>query len=219
MSGEFVPETLQRVSEIPDPGAIKSLVINSGGGWSEPAIELAKLAERHRWLIVVKGKCLSSCANYVFLSRTEKVVLPQSIVGWHGLPRDPSEFDRAEIEKEIARANLGPAWADLMADLDANKVLSWWVHSRDFIAERGISPDLCRLRPQAGHSKEYVARLQALGISGANPFWSYGREALEKKFDVRGILYMWEPRTPEEGTELASKKFNADIFFFDLTSR
>jgi hypothetical protein len=55
--------------------------------------------------------------------------------------------------------------------------------------------------------------------SGRNPFWSYGRKALEERFNVRGILYMWEPRTPEEGTALASKQYNANVFFFDLTSQ
>src|SRR4051794_18672876 len=73
MQGVFVRQTLLEVREIPAPGAIKTLVINSDGGWTEAAIELAKLAEHHHWLIVVNGKCLSSCANYVFLSRTKKV--------------------------------------------------------------------------------------------------------------------------------------------------
>jgi hypothetical protein len=211
MRGEFTHATLRMVREIPRPDAIKSLVINSGGGWTE----LAKLAERHRWLIVVQGACLSSCANYVFLARTDKVVLPQSVVAWHGLPKEPSEFDPAEFDKEKARTQLGPEWADL----DAQMVLSFLVHSKEFLAERGIPPELCRSRPQAGHSKAYVARLQALGVSGRNPFWSYGRKALEERFNVRGILYMWEPRTPEEGTALASKQYNANVFFFDLTSQ
>jgi hypothetical protein len=215
MRGEFVRETLQQVREIPNPGKIKSLVITSGGGWILPAIEFAKLAERYRWLIVVNEKCLSSCANYLFLARTKKVVLPQSVIGWHGLPQDPSEFDPVAFEKYKASGQLGAEW-DFM---DAKTVLAGYVDSKEFLAERGIPPELGRSRPQAGHSEEYVARLQALGISGAHPFWSYGRKALEKKFKVQGIVYMWEPRNPEEGTELALRQFKADIFFFDLAGR
>lgn len=215
MRGVFARQTLLDVREITNPGAIKSLVISSSGGWTEPAIELAKLAEDHHWLVVVKDECFSSCANYVFLSRTRKVVLPESVVGWHGLPKDPSEFDLAEFEKEKARTALPPEWADI----DAKTILASWVHSKEFLVERHIPPELCRSVPQVGHSPAYVARLNSLSRAGKNPAWSYGREALEQKFGVRGILYMWEPRTPEGGTELASRKFNADLFFFDLSGR
>jgi hypothetical protein len=214
MRGTFTFASLQQVREIFDPAAVHSLVVNSGGGWTEPAIELAKLAERHGWLVIVKDQCLSSCANYVFLSRTKKIVLPQSVVGWHGLPKDPGEFDLAEFEKEKARTKLPPGFANI----DAKMVLDYWTHSKEFLAERGIPAELCRSLPQVGHSQTYVARLQALAASGAQPFWSYGKDALEKRFGIRGIIYMWEPRTPEEGTNLAWKQFSANVFFFDLTN-
>lgn len=214
MRGTFTFASLKQVHEISDPEAIRSLVVNSGGGWTESAIELAKLAEHHGWLVIVKDKCLSSCANYVFLSRTRKVVLPQSVVAWHGLPKDPSEFDLAEFEKEKAHTKLPPDFPDV----DAEMVLTSWIHSKEFLAERRIPPELCRSRPQVGHSETYVARLQALGVAGTHPFWSYGKTALEKKFGVRDIVYMWEPRTPEEGTDWASKRLGANVFFFDLTN-
>lgn len=215
--GVFQLESLTSVRAITNPAAIQTLVISSDGGFTEPAIELAKLAEGHRWLIVVKDQCLSSCANYVFLSRTKKVVLPESMVGWHGLPMDPSEFDPVAFEKwkqQMRRDHALPAGWEAV---NATAALSFLVHSKEFLAERGIPAELCRSRPQIGHSEAYVARLQTLGRSGKNPFWSYGREVLERKFGVRDILYMWEPRTPEEGTELASRRFNADLFFFDLS--
>ena len=213
MRGVFWRDTPRRIRGIADPAAVKSLVVTSDGGWIEPAIDLAELAERHRWLVVVKDKCLSSCANYVFLARTEKVVLPRSLLGWHGLPKDPDDFDLGEFEKEKARLIPASEWADI----DAATLLAIWTRSKAFLAERGIPPALCRARPQAGHSKDYVARLQALGLSGANPFWSYGRRALETRYNVHGILSMWEPRTPEEGTDLAQRRFGTNLFYFDLT--
>jgi hypothetical protein len=143
----------------------------------------------------------------LFLSRSKKVVLPQSVVGWHGTPPDPSE-----VEKLKASFPSGPEWASV--DWKAGAA-----NSKRFLAERGIPPELCRSRPQAGQSKEYLARQQALVDSGAKPFWSYGKKALERRFNVRGVLHMWEPQTPEEGTAFASKQFNTNIFFFDLSSR
>jgi hypothetical protein len=140
------------------------------------------------------------------------VVLPQSMVGWHGLPMDPSEFDPDAWEKFRPQMPAG------FEAVDAKAALSFLIHSKEFLAERNIPLELCRSRPQHGHDRDYVARLNALGQAGENPFWSYGRTALEKTFNVQGILYMWEPETPEEGTRLALRRFNANLFFFDLSS-
>ena len=63
MSGSFWFETRQKIQELRNLPLVEILVIDSGGGWTEPAISLAKLAERHNWLIVVKDKCFSSCAT------------------------------------------------------------------------------------------------------------------------------------------------------------
>lgn len=215
MRGVFWRDTPRRIEAIADPALITSLVITSDGGWTEPAIDLARLAERHRWLVVVADKCLSSCANYVFLARTRKVVLPWSLLGWHGLPPDPGDFDPEEFEREKARNPMGPDWADI----DAQFVLTSMVRSKEFLAERDIPPELCRSRPQVGHSKDYVARLETLGRSGTNPFWSYGRDALEKRFNVQGIVSMWEPPTPEEGTDFASRTYGTNLFYFDRSDR
>ena len=106
-----------------------------------PAIEFAKLAERYRWLIIVKEKCFSSCANYVFLARTKKVVLPQSLVGWHGLPQEPSDFSPIEFEKIQASGRL-TEWNFL----DVKKImLAEYVDTKEFLAERGIPRELCEV--------------------------------------------------------------------------
>src|ERR1700733_1258534 len=107
MRGSFWIDSPAKIREIRNPTSVRTLLINSDGGWTEPAIQLAKLAELNHWLVVVKHFCLSSCANYIFLSRADKIVLPNSIVGWHGAPPDPSEFERHKREFPS-----GPEWGD-----------------------------------------------------------------------------------------------------------
>jgi uncharacterized membrane protein len=198
MRGNFWLETSSKIRKIHDPQLVRILVISSPGGWSEPAIELALLAERNDWLIVVQGICASSCANYVFLSRAAKIVLTNSVVAWHGTPPDPSQVKRGVRP-------YGPEQGELyfMA-----------INSKRFLTERGIPIELTSQIPQAGHSAAYVARLKSLYKSGANPPWSFSKKILVEKFKVSRIIHMWEPANPEAGTEMAQREFQSEIFFF-----
>ena len=91
------------------------------------------------------------------------------------------------------------------------------VNSKTFLMERGFTRELASAAPKTGHSEEYIKKFEALIASGAKPFWSYGKTTLVEKFKVKGIVHMWEPRSPEEGTELASQ-LGGHVFFFGLSA-
>jgi hypothetical protein len=215
VKGQFYYDSAKKIRAIPDPAAIKVMVIESGGGIVLPAIQLAELAERYRWLIVVSNLCSSSCANYVFLANTEKIVLPNSFVSWHGLPVS-STVAAESFEKDFA-ANGGMAalaGSGFTRDQMRQYTIDNAVQSEKFFAAHGISEDLARVRPQpdAKFSKAYAQTYQQ-AVAAGNINWEYGRHALLERWHVSKIVYMWQPKDREAET-LAFKQRNGWWLFF-----
>jgi len=217
VKGTFYYDSPQRIRAIPNPAAIKMMVSDSGGGIVLPAIQLAELAERHGWLVVVSNNCYSSCANYVFLADTEKIVLPNSFVSWHGLPVSSTEAAET-FEKEFA-ANGGMAALEgsgLTREGLRKYMIESAVQSEKFFAAHGISQDLARQRPEpdAKFSKAYTEEYrQAVAAGKIN--WAYSRHALMERWKVGKILYMWQPKDREAETAAFKQRNGWWLFFFN----
>jgi hypothetical protein len=216
VKGEFTFDSPEKMKTISEPAAIKYLVIDSGGGTVLPAMQLAKLAERHRWVLVVSGGCFSSCANYVFLANTDKFVLQGAFVGWHGLPISP-KLVRERFDQVWATGKDGYFAPPGSTREQAFKYsLESATASEEFLRARNISPNLPSRPPDASStfSAAYAERYKQARAAGAVN-WTYSKRALTDRWKVRRIISMWEPGDREETTEMFQTKYGWRLFFFD----
>jgi hypothetical protein len=70
--------------EAADSGTATTLLIRSGGGEVGVGIDFGEWIHARALDVVVDDFCVSSCANYVFTAGRRKVILPGSLVAWHG---------------------------------------------------------------------------------------------------------------------------------------
>jgi len=141
---------------------VRVIVVNSGGGEVDAAIDVGEIILSNDVTIIVSGFCLSSCANYWFTSAKYKIVLSDSFVAWHGGPsysllsKEKSDEYNSNIMKKINRSD---AFME-RAGVRKNLFLDWpddWPDDRK--------------------------------IPGSPYMWSYDKEKLERDFNVKGILY------------------------------
>lgn len=96
--GSLVKGDCQTFKSLLTPDTTR-LVVNSQGGSIEDGICIGKtMLERKFQEVKVKGFCLSSCANYLFLSAQRKII--QGIVGYHG-NLTALIFEEPELRKEF----------------------------------------------------------------------------------------------------------------------
>lgn len=216
MVGDFIYRTHASIDQIANPSEIRFLVVNSGGGLVGPAMHLARLAERHRWTIVVSGNCYSSCANYVFLANTDKIVLPQSFVGWHGLPPAAAELRKAIEDPPVQQFLKSLERTGLTNDEARAYVIQMSVSSENFFAERGLSPELARRRPAFARNdaSKYAERYRKAQDAGPVN-WTYSKQALTETWKVKNIRFMWEPSDRDATTSMFKKNYGWELFFFD----
>ena len=189
VKGSFYFNSSERIATIPDPAAIKYLVIDSGGGIVLPAIQLAEMAERYRWLVVVSRSCYSSCANYIFLSDTDKIVLRGAFVMWHGLPYN-TKTAREEFDRELAarggKLDFGPPGTSTTPDQVFKFVMANAMRSEKFFNSRGISQDLANRPPEANSTfSAAYAELYQKARQAGKVNWTYSKHALIHKWKVR----------------------------------
>jgi hypothetical protein len=63
---------------------ITTLEITSTGGDVEAAIDLGEFIFNNQLSVYIPELCLSSCANYLFTAGKEKIITPNTVLGWHG---------------------------------------------------------------------------------------------------------------------------------------
>lgn len=76
-------EALQRLNN-ERPGALKKLIVSSGGGNTIAGLEFGKFIRDNHLTVEVRDACVSSCANYIFPAAKKKILEKNAIVGWHG---------------------------------------------------------------------------------------------------------------------------------------
>ena len=60
------------------------IVITSQGGSMEDALNIAEVMQKHKIVLEVKDYCISACANFLFIAASEKKLLPDAVLGFHG---------------------------------------------------------------------------------------------------------------------------------------
>lgn len=61
-----------------------TLVITSGGGDEIASLDMAEEIQRRDMTVVVRGYCMSGCANAVFIAAKKRILLDGAVIGLHG---------------------------------------------------------------------------------------------------------------------------------------
>ena len=77
-------KSLQAALETLEPGAPLVVIMRSGGGDASASIRIARELLRYETTTIAHQVCISSCANYLLPSGRRSVVLPDTILGFHG---------------------------------------------------------------------------------------------------------------------------------------
>lgn len=75
----------QAVKELTGRYPIRAVVVDSYGGNIDSAMDIAAILRAKKLDLIVDGRCLSACANYLFPAAARKTVLPGSVVGIHNI--------------------------------------------------------------------------------------------------------------------------------------
>lgn len=160
----------------------------------------------HGWDLVVRQKCLSACANYVFPAGKTKTVLPNSWVGIHETRR---EFMTKDGQTSYASGNEiidKMAWGNITS-ASAEALHSREVAEREFYESLGLSPSLIH-----DYFDYMTSRKRFLGVDNVNDYpgnpsrpryriWALNRKQLEQ-MGVTGIGNFWFPKTEAEQRSL-----------------
>lgn len=79
--GYIAPESYDEFMQKIDDD-VSEIVLNSAGGYVSSALKIAAEIQKRNLNVAVKGFCVSSCANYLFLSGRRKEI--DGILGFHG---------------------------------------------------------------------------------------------------------------------------------------
>jgi hypothetical protein len=83
ISGPILEPMFRQLNDVLTPET-SIIQIDSEGGDTAEALNIAELMMARKMGLVVDGVCLSSCANYLFVAAETRKVLSGSVVGWHG---------------------------------------------------------------------------------------------------------------------------------------
>ncbi len=83
LEGPIFSPMLEQLKTVLSP-KISTFEVDSEGGDTATAIEIAEIMMSRKIDLIVDGICASSCANYLFVAAEKKTVNKGSVVGWHG---------------------------------------------------------------------------------------------------------------------------------------
>lgn len=83
ISGPIFESMFRHINDVLTPQT-SIIQIDSEGGDTAEALNIAELMKARKIELVVDGVCLSSCANYLFVAAETRKILSGSVVGWHG---------------------------------------------------------------------------------------------------------------------------------------
>jgi hypothetical protein len=82
--GEISAENNRRFFAAIGDRTVTQLIMDSEGGEVGAGIELGDWVFNRHIDVIVEGRCLSSCANYVFPAGRKKIIRKDAVVAWHG---------------------------------------------------------------------------------------------------------------------------------------
>ena len=112
----FGPIDMQRVEKFKRlyrPG--DKLLVNSNGGSLYAGIDMGNFIHQNRMTVEVANLCISSCANYVFLAAETKVLNKNSLVVFHG---GPKQANFLSLMQQADASNAAPGTTFGQADYE-----------------------------------------------------------------------------------------------------
>ncbi len=121
---------------------VKYVIVDSRGGDVDEAVQIGMILRKAHITVIVRGLCLSSCANY-FFTAGETRIIDDGLVGFHG---NASALTARYGGAEQLLESRMPFW------------MQW------FISEENTQEEIRKIRQTIRREKEFFA---ALGISQA----------------------------------------------------
>ena len=132
--------------------------MNSGGGSVRSSLEIVDYLIRRKYEVIIIDKCLSSCAQFIFLGAHRRLIEKGATVAMHGYPF---------LDSELEDMKLSPADLKIIQDVN-NKF-------RRFFVERHVSINI--ISKQVGDTGNVIS------LSGTQ-FW----QPSERDYASKGIL-------------------------------
>jgi len=131
----------QMVDWLSSADAPPLLVIRSPGGPVDHALPIGRMILRKRAKVTVSGICASSCANYIFSIARERVVLPDSIVLFHG-GVSPATLEEAVPQMREQFRDLKQTPNEIEANIDRmrHKFGEQLAEQRELMKQAGVDP-------------------------------------------------------------------------------
>ena len=207
-TGAIHPATVRAVAKLMKkyPG-IRRMVIDSGGGDVDAALELSRIVKTQGWDLTVRHQCLSACANFVFPAGARKAVLPNA---WVGVHETRERILHKDGSADVVSGNeIDSAFFSRKNDEKAKDVYYARADAvRSLYRSLGISIAFFQ-----DYSDYISRRKRVIGAEDVNDypglpgcprfrFWALSRQQLEQ-MGVTNIDSFWYPRNEAERKQLA----------------
>lgn len=196
----------QAVKDYTERYPIRAVVVDSYGGNIDSAMDIAAILRAKKLDLIVDGRCLSACANYLFPAAARKTVLPGSVVGIHDLRVTYQDKGAVAVVPSTDAAQLFQSRGD-MGSLEQFERTQR--REQAFYRDMGMRQDNYQAylrylaNRKANFGTETIARKEGTH-DGCPPveMWALDRAQLEA-MGVQGIGEFWFPATDSEKQELA----------------
>ena len=196
----------QAVKEHTERYPIRAVVVDSYGGNIDSAMDIAAILRAKKLDLIVDGRCLSACANYLFPAAARKTVLPGSVVGIHNVSVTYLDKGAVTLVPSTDAAQLFQSKGDMGSLAQFQRMQR---REQAFYRAMGIKQDNYQAylrylaNRKANFGTETIARKEATH-DGCPPveMWALDRAQLEA-MGVQGIGAFWFPATDGEKQELA----------------
>jgi ATP-dependent protease ClpP protease subunit len=211
--GSISPVVLDAFKEIIETeSGIKNIYVDSQGGNIISAISIAEIINDHHLHLIVDGKCLSACANFLFVAAETKSVLPFSVVGIH----DGFIWYQQNGLEKTASGNEAESLLNNSKDYLAIEVLKKTkLKESSFYQKFGVAPflhkqfaDYISRRKNIFHNENHYENISYESCPAIKT-WVLD-EAKLRSIGIKGILEFWYPKDNKERLVLSSK-LNIDI--------
>ncbi|MEG0882147.1 MAG: hypothetical protein RSH52_12860 [Janthinobacterium sp.] len=196
----------QSVKEYTERYPIRAVVVDSYGGNIDSAMDIAAILRAKKLDLIVDGRCLSACANYLFPAAARKTVLPGSVVGIHNIRVTYQEKGAVALVPATDAARLFQSRGDMNSLEQFERTQR---REQAFYRDMGIRQDNYQAylrylaNRKANFGTETIARKEGTH-DGCPPveMWALDRAQLES-MGVQGIGEFWFPATDAEKQALA----------------
>ena len=161
-----------------------TVVLTSRGGDVEAALDIANAIHDRGLDVVVRGHCVSSCANYLFLAGRNRMIEPDSFLGFHGTLTS-LDLEAQVAEMEAAARAAGQTDEEIAAQTLSMRrgVEAIRERERAFALKVGFAPDL-----YVDTGFERLSAEQKSSLPDGDPVFFPSAEVLAACYGVEGVV-------------------------------